>query len=61
WGERTASLRNSDLTVLEPGMAFHMMPGLWLGDDGVTITQSFIVTESGREDLTTIPRQLVIK
>lgn len=61
WGERTASLRRSDPTVLEPGMAFHMMPGLWLGDSGLTITQSFIVTESGREDLTTFPRQLVIK
>ncbi|NOJ44543.1 M24 family metallopeptidase [Bradyrhizobium australiense] len=61
WGERTASLRSSDLTVLEPGMAFHMMPGLWLGENGVTITQSFIVTETGREDLTTFPRQLIIK
>ncbi|WP_404294911.1 M24 family metallopeptidase (plasmid) [Microvirga sp. RSM25] len=61
WGERTASLRSSDQTVLEAGMAFHMMPGLWLGDVGVTITQSFVVTESGREDLTTYPRRLVIK
>lgn len=61
WGERTASLRSSDHTVLEPGMAFHMMPGLWLGDNGVTITQSFIVTETGREDLTSFPRQLVTK
>lgn len=61
WGERTASFRRGDLTVLEAGMAFHMMPGLWLYDTGVTITQSFIVTETGREDLTTFPRQLVIK
>ncbi|MER9826672.1 Xaa-Pro peptidase family protein [Mesorhizobium sp. M0115] len=61
WGERTASIRSSDQTVLEEGMAFHMMPGLWLGDVGVTITQSFVVTESGREDLTKYPRHLVIK
>lgn len=61
WGERTASLRSSDHTVLEPGMAFHMMPGLWLGDKGVTITQSFVVTDTGREDLTKFPRQLVVK
>jgi len=61
WGERTASLRSSDTTVLAPGMAFHMMPGLWLGDVGVTITQSFVVTETGREDLTSYPRQLVVK
>ncbi|KAA3448102.1 hydrolase [Mesorhizobium sp. SARCC-RB16n] len=61
WGERTASLRESDRTMLEPGMAFHMMPGLWLDDIGIVLTQSFVVNEFGREDLTTFPRQLVIK
>ena len=30
WGERTISLRDSDETVLEPGMTFHFMPGLWM-------------------------------
>jgi ectoine hydrolase len=61
WGERTASLRRGDRTVLESGMAFHMMAGLWLETTGITITQSFAVTPNGHESLTSIPRQLVVK
>ena len=60
-GERTASLRKGDDTVLKPGMAFHMMPGLWLDDVGIAITQSFAVTERGHEPLTAIPRKLYVK
>ena len=29
WGERTASLRPGDTTVLEPGMCFHFQSGIW--------------------------------
>lgn len=61
WGERTASLRKGDHTVLQAGMAFHMMAGLWLQATGVTITQSFVVTPKGHEPLTSIPRQLILK
>lgn len=32
WGERTIFLRPEDRTVLEPGMTFHFMPGLWMDD-----------------------------
>lgn len=60
-GERTASLRKGDKTVLQPGMTFHMMPGLWLDDVGIAITQSFAVTDSGHEPLTAIPRKLFVK
>jgi Xaa-Pro dipeptidase len=59
--ERTASLRREDQTVLRPGMCFHMMPGLWLDDVGITITQSFVVTERGHEPLSSTPRKLFIK
>lgn len=58
---RTASLRKGDKTVLQPGMCFHMMSGLWLEDVGITITQSFVVTENGHEPLTSIPRRLFVK
>ncbi|EJT86141.1 EutD ectoine utilization protein [Pseudomonas putida S11] len=34
WGERTMSLRPSDTSVLQPGMTFHFMPGLWMDDWG---------------------------
>jgi ectoine hydrolase len=61
WGERTASLRPGDHTVLEPGMAFHMMTGLWLAETGVTITQSFVVTPGGHEPLTHLSHELMVK
>ncbi|WP_201840308.1 M24 family metallopeptidase [Microvirga zambiensis] len=61
WGERTASIRRTDLTVLKPGAAFHLMAGLWLKDTGITITQSFVVTEGGYEPLTRTPRALIVK
>ncbi|WP_420969489.1 M24 family metallopeptidase [Bradyrhizobium sp. B120] len=60
-GERTASLRKGDETVLQPGMCFHMMPGLWLDNKSIAITQSFAVTESGHEALTSTPRTLFVK
>ena len=47
WGERTASLRPGDTTVLEAGMCFHFQSGMWLDDFGAAISESFVVTESG--------------
>ncbi|WP_352509774.1 Xaa-Pro peptidase family protein [Mesorhizobium sp. M0048] len=61
WGERTASIRRGDRTVLQAGAAFHLMAGLWLEDTGITITQSFVVTEDGHEPLTKSPRELIVK
>lgn len=60
-GERTASIRKGDQTVLKPGMVFHMMPGLWLDNVGITITQSFAVSDTGYEPLTMTPRKLFVK
>jgi Xaa-Pro aminopeptidase len=61
WGERTASLRPGDRTVLQPNMAFHMMTGVWAKDTGVTITQAFYVTDTGHKPLTSVPRELIVK
>ncbi|MDQ0339542.1 Xaa-Pro dipeptidase [Caldalkalibacillus uzonensis] len=61
WGEHTASLRQGDLTVLEPNMTFHLIPGIWLDDFGVEISESFRVTEKGYEVLADFPRQLFVK
>ncbi|MGL6253167.1 MAG: M24 family metallopeptidase, partial [Billgrantia desiderata] len=61
WGERTMSLRPSDETVLEPGMTFHFMPGLWQDDWGLEITESILITETGCEALANFPRQLFVK
>ena len=60
WGEHTASLRPGDETVLQPNMTFHLIPGIWLDDGGVEISESFRVTESGCETLANFPRQLFV-
>lgn len=61
WGEHTASLRPGDKTVLQPNMTFHMIPGIWLSEYGVDISESFRVTETGVETFTNYPRQLLVK
>lgn len=61
WGERTMSLRPSDTSVLQPGMTFHFMPGLWMDDWGLEITESILITETGVETLCNVPRQLFVK
>jgi ectoine hydrolase len=61
WGERTASLRASDETELQPGMAFHFMPGIWQDDWGIELTESILITETGVELLCDFPRQLFVK
>jgi ectoine hydrolase len=62
WGERTISLRAEDQTVLEPGMTFHFMPGIWQEDWGLEITESILIRETGpAEPFCTIPRKLFVK
>jgi Xaa-Pro aminopeptidase len=61
WGDRTLSLRPGDRTLLEPGMTLHVIPGIWLADWGVVITESIRVTETGCEPLCNLPRQLFVK
>lgn len=61
WGEHTASLRKGDYTVLQPNMAFHLIPALWFEDYGIEITESFRVTETGCEVLTDFERGLIVK
>ena len=58
WGERTASLRPGDKTVLEEGMCFHLMPGLWTPEWGVAITETFVVTPEGGRCLADVPREI---
>jgi len=62
WGERTVSIRDEDTTVLQPGMTFHFMPGLWMDDWGMEITESIFITESGpAETFCSKPRELHVK
>ena len=61
WGERTMSLRPGDTTVLQPGMTFHFMPGLWQDDWGLEITESILITDTGVETFCNTPRKLFVK
>ncbi len=62
WGERTISLREDDKTVLEPGMTFHFMPGLWMDDWGLEITEPILIAETGpAQCFCELPRQLIVK
>nr|MDA3888611.1 ectoine hydrolase DoeA [Allgaiera sp.] len=62
WGERTISLRSEDQSVLEPGMTFHFMPGLWMDDWGLEITETILIRESGAaECLCDRPRRMFVK
>jgi Xaa-Pro dipeptidase len=61
WGEHTLSLRPGDTTELQPNMTIHMIPGVWLDDWGIEISECFRVTESGSETLANFPRELFVK
>mgnify|MGYP001797449187 CR=1 FL=1 len=62
WGERTLSFRETEERVLEPGMTFHFMPGLWTPDWGLEITETILIREDGpAECLTTWDRSLIVK
>jgi Xaa-Pro dipeptidase len=61
WGEHTISLRAGDTTILKPGMAFHVIGGMWLEDQGLEMSETVVVTEAGSEVLTDFERDLIIK
>ena len=61
WGERTISLRAIDETVLQPNMTLHFMPGIWLDDWGIAISEAIRITETGVEPFCDFPRQLFVK
>lgn len=60
WGERTMSIRSTDETVLQAGMCFHLMPGLWLDDGGIEITEPILITDTGAESLADTPTGLTV-
>jgi ectoine hydrolase len=62
WGERTVSFRAVDETILEPNMTFHFMPGLWMDDWGLTITETIRIRDDGpAECLCDRPRALIVR
>ena len=62
WGERTISFRKEDETVLEAGMTFHFMPGIWMDDWGLEITESILIRDGqAAECFCDRPRELYVK
>ena len=62
WGERTASIRTEDQTLLEPGMVFHFMPALWMESWGLETTETILIKEEGpAEPLCDMPRKMFVK
>ncbi|MCP4335369.1 MAG: hypothetical protein GY785_22190 [Gammaproteobacteria bacterium] len=60
WGERTASLRPGDTTELREGMCFHFQSGMWLQDYDAAVSEPFVVTATGGEQLSQVARELII-
>jgi len=42
-------------------MAFHIIPGLWLDGWGYILSETVVVTETGRRSLVEFPRELFVK
>jgi Xaa-Pro dipeptidase len=62
WGEgRTQSIKQSDPTVLQPNMVFHVTPVLWSPRCMVGSSETVRITEAGCEPLTRYPRELILR
>jgi ectoine hydrolase len=61
WGERTASLRPGDRTGLQPGMAFHLMLGMWRDAESCVLSDVFVVRDLGApETFSALPRRILL-
>jgi Xaa-Pro aminopeptidase len=61
WLERTASLQQGDRTELAANMTFHLMCGMWEGEDNLVMSETFRVTRTGAELLTRFPQELFVR
>lgn len=59
WGERTISIRTEDEQILEQGMAFHLICGMWMDGYGYELSESIHITASGAEAFTAFPREII--
>ncbi|MGH3095505.1 MAG: M24 family metallopeptidase [Streptosporangiales bacterium] len=60
WGERTVSLRRAEPTVLEAGMCFHVILGMWMDGWGYELSEPVVIVGDGVERLTSLPWELTI-
>lgn len=58
WGERTISLRPDERAILEPGMCFHVILGMWMDGWGYELSEPIAVTPNGVERFTDVTQDL---
>jgi Xaa-Pro dipeptidase len=60
-GHEEPYIRAGNLMALKPGMTFTIEPGIYIsGRGGVRIEDDFLITRTGGESLSDLPRDLMI-
>jgi Xaa-Pro dipeptidase len=61
WGEGSVSLRPGERTELQEDMCLHVIPGIWMDDWGVEISECIQITPSGGRPFADFERALITK
>src|SRR5699024_11917964 len=57
WGERTISIRTEDDQILEAGMTFHLICGMWMNGYGIEMSEPLLITDTGGDVFTDFQRE----